>query len=238
VRGVVCARLTLLGSYALFASSVLTINPSHWPLIALSRNVSIMDVSPSSEASMPTAKRNLFWTGMKFFWSRSRRSDRDMDKSDSPFRYMMSKACTITFTLLSSPSLTSFLRVDRIWNGTSMSFSESYATTSASRTKEVTPLSTQASRTKPGTSGNLSDVSSRLREKHLTAPASVWCTCTLSPSYLYSNVNLCPSSLFSTSPTLFVGLASIGSTGIPGIKLQYLCSSLKGYFNAASTMRS
>jgi hypothetical protein len=153
---------------------------------------------------------------------------------------MMSKACTMTLTLdpSASSSVVSFFLVDSTWNGTSMSFSWSYATTSASMTKLVTPVSSHAARTKPGTSGNLSDVSSRFLLKHLTPPSSVWCTCTRSPSYLYSSVKRCPSSRFSTSCTDFVGLASIGSTGTPGVSEQCLCISHRGTSNACFTMVS
>lgn len=40
-----------------------------------------------------------------------------------------------------------------------------------------------------------------------------------SPSYLYSQVNSIPWNLFKISDTPFVGFASIGPIGIPGVKL-------------------
>ena len=66
----------------------------------------------------------------------------------------------------------------------------------------------------------------------------VYHTCALSPSYLNSHVNVCPSNRSKTSVKLLVGCANIGFNGIPGCIVQCFINSSKGYFNKAGIIRS
>jgi hypothetical protein len=62
-------------------------------------------------------------------------------------------------------------------------------------------------------------MSSEFRLNTPTVPSGSRCTCARSPSYLYSHVNRRPSNRSSTSPIAFVGFASIGLSGTPGVSL-------------------
>lgn len=59
-----------------------------------------------------------------------------------------------------------------------------------------------------------------------------------SPSYLYSHVNFLPSNLSSTSPIAFVGFASMGFKGTPGVNLHSPISLSIPTFNSAGMTRS
>lgn len=63
-------------------------------------------------------------------------------------------------------------------------------------------------------------------------------TCALSPSYLNSQVNVCPSNRSNTSVKLFVGCANMGFKGMPGCMVQWSINSSKGYFSKAGIMIS
>lgn len=63
-------------------------------------------------------------------------------------------------------------------------------------------------------------------------------TCARSPSYLYSHVNFLFSNLSRTSPIAFVGFASIGLRGTPGVNLHFSRSLSMPTSSKAGTTRS
>mmetsp|Transcript_23972 Transcript_23972/g.82346 ORF Transcript_23972/g.82346 Transcript_23972/m.82346 type:complete len:218 (-) Transcript_23972:109-762(-) len=175
--------------------------------------------SQDAGTSTASAKANLCSAGAKPPRIAARRSLSDFRSRLSPSRKRRSKAMTMTSTVTSSTDA-SFLRVDRRWNGRSWPVLTSMATTSASRTNDFVPLASAAARTTAWTSGHFFVVSWRLREKTLTSPLGSMWAWKRSPSYLCSHVIAMPPSRLSTSPTDFVGLASMGKTGTPTARAQ------------------
>jgi hypothetical protein len=156
---------------------------------------------------------------LKDAFSAARRSTSCLRSRLSPFRKSRSKGMRITCTLMLSSVASLRARDDRIWNGSSLPLARSTATASQSKTKEVTP-SPMAAGSMEMRSGYLLVMSSQLRLNTRMLPSGSRCTCARSPSYLNSHVNLIFSNRSSTSPMPCVGLASMGSTAMPGRRKQ------------------
>mmetsp|Transcript_28602 Transcript_28602/g.96282 ORF Transcript_28602/g.96282 Transcript_28602/m.96282 type:complete len:276 (+) Transcript_28602:936-1763(+) len=138
--------------------------------------------------------------------------------------------CTTTSAALASV----FLRVESFWNGNKAPVARSMATISASMTAVLVPAASAASLRTVWSSGHLQVVSCKLREKTRTAPSAKRWHCTLSPSYLCSQVMDWPLSLLRTSETDLLGLASMGYTGTPTRKAHAPCTAQSGSRSSAA----